>query len=198
MSKEENKKSFWNLSFLCFTSLHYSNPFLYSNIFQLLGFVSIYASSLLLLALTFYFKLSSLAQWIGKGILQNNSTPTARNKYFSEYWLSSCQVLTIAFYAVYKLSLVFCSSPDIYLLLLNAECQALGSGTTFHVVQKRGWVRLCAASKLHLDGSVGSRASAPPARKAAAGALIYTQSDPTLLSLEAIHPQVFVLFQDET
>lgn len=58
-------------------------------------------------------------------------------------------------------------------------------------------MRLCAASKLHLDGSVGSRASAPPVRKAAAGALIYTQSDPTLLSLEAIHPQVFVLFKDE-
>lgn len=58
-------------------------------------------------------------------------------------------------------------------------------------------MRLCAARQLHLDGSVGSRASAPPGSKAAAVALIYTQSDLTLLSLEAVHPQVLVLLKDE-
>ena len=55
-------------------------------------------------------------------------------------------------------------------------------------------MRLCTASKQHLDGSVDSRALAPPVMKAAAVALIYTQSDRTLLALEAVHSQVFVLF----
>lgn len=42
-------------------------------------------------------------------------------------------------------------------------------------------MRLCTASKQHLDGSAGSRALAPPVMKAAAVVLIYRQSDPTLL-----------------
>lgn len=51
-------------------------------------------------------------------------------------------------------------------------------------------------SKQHLDGSVRSRALAPPVRKAAAVALIYTQSDGVLLALEAVPSPAFVLLKD--
>lgn len=57
-------------------------------------------------------------------------------------------------------------------------------------------MRPCTASEQHLDGSVHSRALAPPVRKAAAVALIYTQSDGMLLALEAIPSPVFVLLKD--
>lgn len=43
-------------------------------------------------------------------------------------------------------------------------------------LQNRASVRLCAASKHHLDGSVDSRVIASPVMKSAAAALSYTQS----------------------
>lgn len=45
MSREGNKSNSKICPFLCIISLYYSSPFLYSNIFQLLAFVSISASS---------------------------------------------------------------------------------------------------------------------------------------------------------
>lgn len=59
-------------------------------------------------------------------------------------------------------------------------------------------MRLCTASKQHLNGSVDNRALAPPVMKDASVVVIYTQADPTPLALEEAYSQAFFfcLFKD--
>lgn len=102
-------------------------------------------------------------------------------------------------FILYELSLMFWSPSAICsFCMLTVRSWVQGPLFIMHdcAQQNRVWVRLCTASKQHLNGSVDNRALAPPVRRDASVVIIYTQEDPTLLALEEDYSQAFVLFKD--